>query len=65
MRNRALLDALNRSGTAFLSHTTLPGPDGSPRFVLRLAIGAAATEERHVLATWRRIQALAGDLGSA
>jgi aromatic-L-amino-acid decarboxylase len=59
-RNRELLEALNRSGAAYLSHTTLPGPDGEPRYVLRMAIGAAATVEAQVRATWERIQDLAG-----
>ncbi|MBK8979673.1 MAG: aspartate aminotransferase family protein [Planctomycetes bacterium] len=60
-RNRELLECLNASGHAYLSHTTLPDPAGSPRFVLRMAIGAAATEERHVRATWERIRALASE----
>lgn len=54
-RNRELLANVNASGTAYLSHTGLPRADGSSRFVLRMAIGATLTEERHVDAAWRRI----------
>ncbi len=46
--NRALLDRVNASGRAYLSHTTLPGKG----FTLRLAIGAPATGERHVREAW-------------
>lgn len=61
-RNRALLDRLNASGSVFLSHTVLPGVDGAPsRYVLRMAIGAARTEERHVRACWEALQRLAGE----
>lgn len=60
-RNRALMDALNDSGRLFLTHTSLPAPDeqgalsGEPRIALRLAIGAAATRERHVREAWEAI----------
>ncbi|HTP89976.1 MAG TPA: aminotransferase class I/II-fold pyridoxal phosphate-dependent enzyme [Bryobacteraceae bacterium] len=43
-RNRALLDAINASGLAFLSHTVLNGV-----YVLRMAIGNART-------TWQDIE---------
>ncbi|MBW3577448.1 MAG: amino acid decarboxylase [Actinobacteria bacterium] len=45
-RNGALLDAVNASGTAFLSHTQLRG-----RAVLRIAIGNLRTTEEDVRAT--------------
>jgi aromatic-L-amino-acid decarboxylase len=45
--NAAIMDAVNQSGDAFLSHTKLDG-----RFVLRLAIGNLRTEERHVRRAW-------------
>ncbi|CAN6906860.1 unnamed protein product [Brassica oleracea] len=50
-RNRNLLDAVNSSGKLFLSHTALSG-----KIVLRCAIGAPLTEERHVKETWKVIQ---------
>ena len=58
-RNRELMDALNRSGAAYLSHTSLRDDAGEPRFVLRMAIGATSTAERHVRATWDRIRSIA------
>jgi aromatic-L-amino-acid decarboxylase len=50
-RNHAVLDAVNASGEAFLSHTVLRG-----RTVLRLAIGNIRTEERHVARAWQLLQ---------
>jgi aromatic-L-amino-acid decarboxylase len=46
-----LLEAVNRSGQAYLSHTRLFG-----RTVLRLAIGNFRTEERHVARAWELVQ---------
>lgn len=65
-RNRRLLDAVNGSGRALLSHTVLPldaageGPARSG-FVLRMAIGGTATRERHVRSAWELLRALAAD----
>jgi aromatic-L-amino-acid decarboxylase len=53
-RNRSLLDAINASGRAYLTHTVL-----RQRFTLRMAIGSATTREHHVLDAWRLIQDLA------
>jgi aromatic-L-amino-acid decarboxylase len=58
-RNRALLERLNSGGRIYLTHTALRGPDGSDRVVLRMAIGATATQERHVRAAWDLIRAAA------
>jgi aromatic-L-amino-acid/L-tryptophan decarboxylase len=45
--NAAILDAVNRTGEVFLSHTRLAG-----RFTIRVAIGNLRTEPRHVERTW-------------
>lgn len=49
--NELLLDALNRTGEVFLSHTRLNGV-----FVLRLAIGNLHTTEAHVQRVWELIR---------
>ena len=46
--NAAILERVNASGRAYLSHTKLNG-----RYVLRLAIGNMRTEPRHVSDAWR------------
>ncbi len=53
-KNQAIMDAVNKSGEAFLSHTKLDG-----RFVLRMAIGNIRTEERHVERAWTLLQGAA------
>ena len=55
--NKRLLDRINNHGKVFLTHTTLRG-----RFVLRMAIGQRATQERHVREAWEIIVRSAGDL---
>ncbi|MCL4177366.1 MAG: aspartate aminotransferase family protein [Verrucomicrobia bacterium] len=52
-RNRALLEALNRTGRVFLTHTILDG-----RFTLRLCVGQTRTEFEHVDRAWRLIREL-------
>src|SRR6204780_3524875 len=49
--NRALLEAINGSGKAFLSHTVLNG-----RFVLRLAIGNMDTQWEDLEETWNLVR---------
>jgi aromatic-L-amino-acid decarboxylase len=52
--NEKLLAAVNATGQTYLTHTKVAG-----RYVLRLAIGAPSTEERHVADAWKLIQARA------
>ena len=56
--NRVLLDRVNATGTAFLSHTVLHG-----KFVIRLAIGNLRTTREDIALTWQTIQAQAEGLG--
>jgi aromatic-L-amino-acid decarboxylase len=70
-RNRRLLELLNSSGELYLTHTVLPemkedeprggggggGMGGGGRYVIRMAIGAAQTHERHIHAAWGKIHA--------
>ncbi len=51
--NKKLLDEINNSGFAFLSHTTLNG-----KFVIRFSIGQTNTELDDVIKTWKLIQKL-------
>lgn len=53
--NQRILDRVNASGRAFLSHTTLHG-----RFVLRLAIGNLRTEHQHVAQAWQLLMEAQG-----
>ena len=55
--NQRLLEAVNSTGEAFLSHTVLNG-----RFVLRLAVGNMATRREDLELVWRRIQTEAARL---
>jgi aromatic-L-amino-acid/L-tryptophan decarboxylase len=55
-RNLAIMDLVNQSGEAFLSHTKLGG-----RYVLRLAVGNIRTEQRHVARAWALLRDAAGD----
>jgi aromatic-L-amino-acid/L-tryptophan decarboxylase len=49
--NDEIMQAVNASGEAYLSHTKLGG-----RFVLRFAIGNIRTQERHVARAWERLK---------
>ena len=53
-RNTAIMDAVNRSGEVFLSHTRLDG-----RFTIRVAIGNLRTEPRHLERAWALLRAAA------
>jgi len=50
--NAGLLDAVNATGQAYLSHTRLGG-----KFTLRVAIGNIRTTEAHVRAVWELLRA--------
>ncbi|HET9455537.1 MAG TPA: pyridoxal-dependent decarboxylase [Gemmatimonadaceae bacterium] len=52
--NTRVMDRVNASGEAFLSHTKLDG-----RYVLRLAIGNVRTERTHVARAWELLIAAA------
>jgi aromatic-L-amino-acid decarboxylase len=56
--NQALLDAVNRTGEVFLSHTRLNG-----RFAIRVTVGQVRTEERHVARAWELLRREAAALG--
>ena len=56
-RNAAIMDAVNRSGEVFLSHTRL-----DDRFTIRIAMGNVRTEERHVRRAWDLLRAAAAEL---
>ena len=45
------MEALNRSGDLYLTHTKLGG-----KVTLRMSIGQTHTERRHVENAWRRIR---------
>ncbi|XP_062019397.1 phenylacetaldehyde synthase isoform X1 [Rosa rugosa] len=49
--NNDLLDAVNSTGKIFISHTVLSGI-----YILRFAVGAPLTEEKHVNAAWKVLQ---------
>jgi aromatic-L-amino-acid decarboxylase len=49
--NRAMLEKVNASGKAFLSHTVLNG-----RFVLRLAIGNIQTKWEDLAEVWELVK---------
>ena len=53
-RNRELLARVNATRQVYLSHTVLDG-----RYTIRMAIGARATELRHVQEAWALIAASA------
>jgi aromatic-L-amino-acid decarboxylase len=52
---KAALDAVNGSGTAYLTHTVVNG-----QVAIRMAIGSALTERRHVEAAWQALAAAVG-----
>ncbi len=57
--NEALIDAVNRTGEIFLSHTRLHG-----RFAIRVALGQIRTEDHHVARAWELLRGEASRLAS-
>jgi aromatic-L-amino-acid/L-tryptophan decarboxylase len=55
--NTRLMDAVNRTGEVFVSHTRL-----ADRFTIRMAIGNLRTEPRHVERAWALLRAEAAKL---
>jgi len=55
--NAQLIDAVNETGQAFLSHTKLNG-----KYVIRLAIGNVATQEKHIVQAWDLLRRLSTQL---
>ncbi|CAD6252362.1 unnamed protein product [Miscanthus lutarioriparius] len=55
--NRQLLAAVNASGRAFMTHFVMDG-----KFVIRLAVGGAMTEMRHVRDVWELLKDKANEL---
>jgi len=49
--NQTIMDRLNQSGDLFLTHTRLNG-----KLTLRLSVGQANTQARHVERAWKRIR---------
>ena len=49
--NARLIDAVNRTGEVFLSHTRLGG-----RFTIRVALGHIRAEDRHVARAWELLR---------
>ncbi len=57
--NGRLMDAVNRTGEVFLSHTRV-----GDRFTIRVAIGNIRTEARHVERAWELLRQEAAGLGA-
>src|SRR6185295_7852520 len=48
--NEQIMNSINASGEAYLSHTKLNG-----KYTLRLSVGSIRVEERHILQVWETI----------
>ncbi len=55
--NKKFLESLNQTGKVFLTHTSLRG-----KYVLRMAIAARTTQERHVREAWELIASKAAKI---
>ena len=56
--NKSLMEAVNRSGRIFITHTRL-----EDRFCLRLSVGQIQTEKRHVEEAWQALREEAARIG--
>ena len=56
--NGELLEAVNATGSMYVTHTKLLG-----RYTLRLVVGQTSVERRHVVAAWELLQKTARSLG--
>lgn len=54
--NAAIMERVNASGTAYLSHTKLNG-----KYTLRLAIGNIRTDREHIESVWRELRGAAAE----
>jgi tyrosine decarboxylase len=57
--NRKLLVAVNASGRAFMTHFVVDN-----KFVIRMAVGGAMTQMRHVRDAWELLQEKAEEVGA-
>ncbi len=57
-----VIDRVNATGKAFLSHASWPGSGGKPRPIARFAIGGTHTQEQHVRRAWELIVRAADEL---
>ncbi|GKE04690.1 tyrosine decarboxylase 1-like protein [Tanacetum coccineum] len=55
--NKQLLESLNGTGRVFMTHTVIEGV-----YVIRVAIGATRTEDKHVSMLWDMVQEHANSL---
>ncbi|KAF3665438.1 hypothetical protein FXO37_11017 [Capsicum annuum] len=51
MLNKKLLDSVNSTGRVYMTHTIAGGI-----YMLRFAVGATLTEDRHVISAWELIK---------
>lgn len=56
--NEKLMNDLNSSGIAYLSHTKLNG-----KFTLRLSVGSIRVEERHIKKVWEELSQKVSEIG--
>jgi aromatic-L-amino-acid decarboxylase len=54
---KRLMEALNKSGDLYMTHTVIRG-----RMAIRFSVGGLSTEERHVRRAWNRLLATAKEL---